>query len=103
MNFGSDSIYMEGEPTPKPTDAPIAYSISVSTDYFRTMRTRLLMGREFDSRDKQDGTRVAVVNKSFVDQVMHGQDPIGKHIVTDVNDPNHSYQVIGVVVNNQDC
>ncbi len=53
--------------------------MSVSTGYFRTMRTKLLTGREFDARDKQDGAmRVAVVNKAFADQLMRGQDPIGK-------------------------
>jgi len=78
LNSSNDAIYVEGEPVPKPADAPIAYTFSVSTDYFRTMRTRLLMGREFDARDKKDGTRVAVVNKAFVDQMMHGKDPIGR-------------------------
>jgi len=95
MNFGSDSIYIEGEPAPKPTDAPIAYSISVSTDYFRTMRTRLLMGREFDSRDRQGGTRVAVVNKAFVDQLMRGQDPIGKWFRRTTPD-GQRVQIVGV-------
>jgi predicted permease len=78
LSLSSDSIYIEGEPIPKPTEVPDAYSFSVSSDYFRTMQTRLLMGREFDSRDKQDGTRVAVVNKAFADQLLRGRDPIGK-------------------------
>jgi|HubBroStandDraft_1064217.scaffolds.fasta_scaffold01356_9 predicted permease len=94
LNFSSDAVYVEGKPIPKPADAPNAYSISVSTDYFRTMQTKLLMGREFDSRDKQDGTRVAVVNKAFVDQLMHGQDPIGKRFRT--SPENKPIQIVGV-------
>ncbi len=77
LNNSNDTIYVEGEPIPKPTEAPIAYDFSVSPDYFRTMQTKLLMGREFDARDKQDGPRVAVVNKAFVKQLLHGRNPIG--------------------------
>ena len=95
MNFSTDSIYIEGKPVPKPSDVPSAYSISVSTDYFRTMRTRLLMGREFDSRDKQDGTRVGVINKAFADQLLPGQDPIGKRFRP--NSPDAKLvQIVGV-------
>jgi predicted permease len=94
LNLSSDAVYIEGKPIPKPTEAPNAYSFAVSTDYFRTMRTKLLMGREFDSRDKQDGTRVAVVNKTFVDRLMPGQDPIGKRFRTSPD--GQPIQIVGV-------
>jgi predicted permease len=94
MNFSSDAVYIEGQPIPKPTDAPVAYSISVSTDYFHTMRTSVLAGREFDARDKQDGTRVAVVNKTFADQLMRGKDPIGKRFRT--SPEGKPIQIVGV-------
>ncbi|MGA2588481.1 MAG: ABC transporter permease [Bryobacteraceae bacterium] len=96
LGFSSDNVYIEGKPIPKPTEVPDAYSISVSTDYFRTMQTKLLMGREFDSRDKQDGKRVAVVNKTFADQLMRGQDPIGKRFRPNSPDGN-PVQIVGVV------
>ncbi|HXM40831.1 MAG TPA: ABC transporter permease [Bryobacteraceae bacterium] len=94
MNFSSDAVYIEGQPIPKPADAPVAYSISVSTDYFHTMRTSVLAGREFDARDKQDGTRVAVVNKTFADQLMRGKDPIGKRFRT--SPEGKPIQIVGV-------
>ncbi len=94
LNLSSDNVYVEGEPVPKPADAPNAYSFSASPDYFRAMRTRLLMGREFDSRDKQDGTRVAVVNKAFADQLLHGKDPIGKRFRTSPD--GKPIQIVGV-------
>jgi hypothetical protein len=59
------------------------------------MRTKLLMGREFDSRDKQGGTRVAVVNKAFADQLMPGQDPIGKWFRRNSPD-GQRIQIVGV-------
>src|SRR6185295_14736979 len=78
LNSSSSSIFIEGQPKPKATEAPIAYDYTVSPDYFKTMQTRLLSGREFDDRDKRDGTRVAIVNKAFADKLLRGQNPIGK-------------------------
>lgn len=82
LNSSSSGIYIEGQPKPKPADAPIAYRYTVSPDYFKTMKTRLLKGREFDLRDKQDGPRVAIVNKAFAGTLLPGEDPIGKRFVT---------------------
>ena len=78
LSSSSDTIFMEGQPIPKATAAPLAMTYSVSPDYFRTMQTKIQMGREFDSRDRQDAPRVAVVSKTFATQLLHGQDPIGK-------------------------
>jgi len=94
LNSSSDAVYVEGDPIPKPTEAPIAYSFSVSTDYFRTMQTRLLLGREFDSRDKRDGMRVAVVNKTFADRLLRGRDPIGRRFRTSPD--GKPIQIVGV-------
>jgi predicted permease len=94
LGSSSDAVYIEGDPIPKAADAPVAYSISVSTDYFRTMQTRILKGREFDARDKQDGTRVAVVNKAFADRFMHGKDPLGKRFRTSPD--GKPIQIVGV-------
>jgi len=94
LNLSSDNIYIEGRPITKAADTPDAYSFSVSTDYFRAMQTRLLTGREFDARDRRDGTRVAVVNKRFADQLLHGQDPIGKRFRTSPD--GQPIQIVGV-------
>ena len=97
LNFSSDNIYIEGQPKPKPTDAPIAYSYAVSPDYFRTMQTRIVAGREFDARDKQGGKRVAVVNQAFVEQLLHGESAIGKRFSTGGDRP--PIEIVGVAQN----
>ena len=94
LNSSSDAIYVEGQPIPKATEAPIAYTFSVSPDYFHTMQTRLLMGREFDAREKRDGPRVAVVNKAFVDQLLHGRQPLSTHFRTDPS--GMPFEIVGV-------
>ena len=52
----------------------------VGPDYFRTMRTPLIAGRDFTFEDTQKTQRVAVVNQEFVDRYWPGQDALGKQI-----------------------
>jgi hypothetical protein len=78
LNASSSSIFPEGRTIGKVTEAHIAYDYSVTPDYFRTMQTHVLKGREFDSRDSKEATRVAVVNRAFAHQVMRDDDPLGK-------------------------
>jgi predicted permease len=82
LNSSSNSIFIEGQPQPKAAEAPLSYYYTVSPDYFHTLETKLLKGREFDAGDKQDGKRVAVVNQAFVQKLMQGVDPIRKRFMT---------------------
>ncbi len=94
LNSSSSSVYIEGKPKPKSADAPIAYSYSVTPEYFKTMKTRLLSGREFDIRDKQDAPRVAIVNKAFADKLLPGEEPIGKRFATGPD--GKPFQIVGL-------
>lgn len=95
LNSSSDSIYIEGQPVPKPTEAPIAYSYSASPDYFRTMHTRLLAGREFGLQDRKGATRVAIVNETFAKQLVRDPNPIGKRFRTDPK--GEPMEIVGLV------
>ena len=97
LNNSNDSVYVEGQPIPKATEAPIAFSFTASPDYFRTMQTKLLTGREFDSRDTKDAPRVAVVNKIFVEKLLHGRNPIGAHFRT--SPEGKPFEIVGVSEN----
>lgn len=94
LNTSSSSIFIEGKPKPKSAEAPLAYYYSVSPDYFRTMQTKILKGREFDLRDKEGGKRVAVVNRAFAQKLFHEDDPIGKRFTTSPD--GKPIEVIGV-------
>ncbi len=95
LNNSNDAVYIEGKPIPKPSDAPLAYDYTISPDYFRTMQTRLIAGREFDARDKQDGKRVAIVNEAFVKQLMDGGQALGRHF--SLGPQGKPIEVVGVV------
>src|SRR5438034_10536099 len=83
MGVGWNPVDIEGKPVPKrAADVPNAYVFTVSPDYFRTMRTRMISGRDFDSRDKQGGQRVAIVNSAFAARMLDGSNPLGRRFST---------------------
>jgi len=63
-----------------------AFMNSVSPDYFKTMKTPLLEGRDFrqsDAREFTGGpneTGVAIVNRKFEEHFFPGRSALGKHI-----------------------
>jgi predicted permease len=50
---------------PQPDEDLIFLTNTVSPDYFRTLHIGLLSGREFEDRDDESSTRVAVVNETM--------------------------------------
>src|SRR5207248_5457224 len=71
----------------------------VSPDFFRTLGTTLLAGRDFNAQDTAHSPLVAIVNQTFVTKYLSKSDPLGKTfgVVQDANKPDLVYQVIGVV------
>ena len=51
----------------------------VSGQYFETLGTHLLAGRDFNAHDVVGSPKVAIVNESFAKKYFHGQNPIGRH------------------------
>jgi macrolide transport system ATP-binding/permease protein len=89
-------VYVEGKPVPKrAADVPNAYAFAVTPDYFHTIRTRLISGREFDARDKQGGQRVAIVDSSFVARLFAGSNPLGRRFSTSPTEK--PLEIVGVV------
>ena len=78
---------------------PMSYFNQVSDGYFSTMHTTRLMGRVFTEADTRPGApNVAIVNKAAVDQIFHGDNPIGHTYHTKFGDTDGpSTEIIGVV------
>jgi len=51
----------------------------VSPEYFRTLRTPILAGRDFDDRDTKTSAPVAIVNESAARKFFPGVNAIGRH------------------------
>lgn len=95
LDTDGDPIFVEGKPAPKIAEAPLAYTYSVSPGYFHTMQTNLLMGRDFDEQDRKDKRRVVIVNTAFVEQLMDGENPLGRIFRT--NPKYRPIEIVGVV------
>jgi predicted permease len=94
--LGDGHVYIEGE-TPTPDyDRPKVFYDSVGSDFFRTMGTPLLAGRDFTERDVNNPVKVAVVNQTFADTFWSGQNPLGKRFKLNSSDSSW-LEVVGLV------
>jgi putative ABC transport system permease protein len=77
-------IFVEGQPAERGTSNLSAMAASSGPNYFVTMGTQLLAGREFTDQDKAHSEKVAIVNETFVRRCLPGSrtpaDAIGKRI-----------------------
>ncbi|HEX3926994.1 MAG TPA: ADOP family duplicated permease, partial [Gemmatimonadales bacterium] len=70
----------------------------ISQDYFTTMGTRLLRGRDVGSVDNAGSTKVALITQSMAHALFGSTDPIGKDVEQSSRDQQSApYEVVGVV------
>jgi putative ABC transport system permease protein len=71
----------------------------VSDDYFKTMGTPILTGRDFNNQDILTSPKVAIVNETFTNKFFHGANPLGKRFKLEVGpqDPDFIYEIVGLV------
>jgi predicted permease len=68
---------------------------SVGPRYFETLGIRLLQGREFDARDNEVSSRVAVISESLGRKFFGDNNPIGQRIAYG---KNSDIEIVGIVV-----
>lgn len=90
----SDTVVPEGY-VPQRHESMEVDLASVSPDYFQTLRTNLIAGREFTDRDDDRSQSVAIVNQAFCDRYWPGQDAIGRSLRLD----DRPFTVVGVAQN----
>ena len=76
-----NGIVVEGPQAPTGQDADV-YINFVAPDFFSTLRTPLLEGRDFGERDAGETPRVAIINQALARKFFPGSDPLGKSIRT---------------------
>jgi predicted permease len=64
--------------------------VYVTPDYFTALEIPLITGRYFTDLDGPTTQHVAIVNQTFVRKFLHGESPVGRHLLADV-------LVVGVV------
>jgi macrolide transport system ATP-binding/permease protein len=94
LNRNSTSIYIEGQPTPRPSDVPAIQNSTVWPKYLETMGIPLVDGREFTMQDNKKESRFVIVNETFARRYWPGQNAVGKRISYKADGP--FWEVIGV-------
>ncbi len=75
-------------------------SVETSASYFRVLGIPLLRGREFDSREREESQRVAIVNDEMARKYFPKEDPLGRQIKLGNADAKIPWlTIIGVVGN----
>jgi predicted permease len=102
----ADSLPMEGADSgqirieaPSPGAAPREtelWFVSISPDYFSTMRIPMVAGRPFQQADSSTGDQVAIINQTFAKQYFPGLNPIGYDLAF-ADSPTKWKEIVGVV------
>jgi predicted permease len=94
FSIHSDYLQIEGY-VPQPHESMEISRAIVGPNYFRTLRTSVMSGREFTAADTAESQPVAVVNHAFVDRYWQGANALGKQ----VTDGGNRFTVVGVARN----
>jgi putative ABC transport system permease protein len=90
LHFGFN---IEGRPLP--ADADALYE-TISPNYFRAMRARMVAGREFDDRDDSRSPAVAIINGTLARRYFTGEDPLGKRLSIVYLSRRIALEIVGV-------
>jgi putative ABC transport system permease protein len=94
-NDVSLNFEIEGQPKAGP-DQPRAKYRTASGGYFAALGIPLIHGRLFDSRDNRQTPKVVIVNQTAARLYWPGENPIGKRILSGLDDKEWS-TIVGVV------
>ncbi len=90
----------EGAPAPPPGQIPDVDLEVIAGDYFATLETTILRGRNFNESDTTNSPRVVIIDQALAEQYFPGENPVGKRISVDAgNDEegNVMHEIVGVV------
>jgi putative ABC transport system permease protein len=94
---GADSTQLKIErPFSKAAAEEEIWFLSVSPDYFSTLKVSMLEGRLFQESDAHDSRPVAIINQTFAKQYFPGANPIGYHVAF-ADSPAIWREIVGVV------
>jgi predicted permease len=101
-----DSLPMEGAESARLRIEPPSYKaapaqeeiwyLTVSPEYFSTLKTPIVAGRPFRDSDNPESSLVAIINQTFARQYFPNTSPIGYHISFS-DSPTAWTEIVGVV------
>jgi putative ABC transport system permease protein len=95
---GGNSVEVEGNPSPSSADRRDVDEQGVSAGYFHVIGIPVLLGREFDSSDRENSLGVAIVNQALAKEFFPHEDPIGRKVrLGDAEHKNPWLTIVGIV------
>jgi len=98
LNMG---FLIEGRPDPPPGNngqpGQVASYIAITPNYFATLRTPILQGRDFNDRDTAAAPPAIIVNQTMAKRFWPDESPIGKHMRMDYVPDEPLREIVGVV------
>jgi putative ABC transport system permease protein len=95
---GANHDILMGMSAPPKDDSPVSAFNRVSPGFFKTMRTPMLSGRDFDEHDVVGSPLVAIVNETFARKIAKSGNPIGAmfrvRLLGTITGP---YEIVGLV------
>jgi len=99
----ADSLPMQGAESaglkieaPKSTHVDEIYFVSISPEYFQTLKIQMLSGRSFRETDGSEASLVAIVNQTFAMRYFPGASAVGYHVAF-TDSPEAWREIVGVV------
>jgi putative ABC transport system permease protein len=90
-------VEVEGKPKRPPGQGLTTGVCVTDENYFHAMKMQLRQGRLFTSQEATEERHVVVVNESFAQKNLPGENPIGKRVTINMKDKNVPSEIIGVV------
>ena len=97
-NYANLAFAIEGRLS-EPANRPTAFYNTVSPDLFRTMEIPVSKGRPFNEHDDQKAQMVIIINETLARRYFPGEDPIGKRMTLEDENPKEEdwATIVGVV------
>jgi predicted permease len=89
--------FVEGRPEGRPGERPQAEIHDITEDYFRTLETPILAGRDFAALDRPESPLVAMVNETLARQAFSGESPLGERVRFGTSITAPWLEIVGVV------
>jgi len=99
--YSGTNMEIAGAPA-LPPEQELMTGVCVTDDnYFQTMQIPLKRGRLYTAQETAEMRHVVVVNETFVNKNLRGEDPIGKRVIIHMKDEIEPSEIIGVVADNK--
>jgi predicted permease len=89
------SAFVDGKNPRGDTPSALRWN-AVGPDYFRTLRTPLVYGRDFTEADTRAAPKVAIINQTFAARYLPHANPIGHRVSLSSRRGADQYTIVGV-------